>query len=150
MRFILVTTLVGSILFCSQAFSQSEGCNTINGLAVLPASAQLIDLGANRAYSAGETISVSATTPGTTTNLAIEQNGTVVATAPFPGTVSYRIPSSGSFTIRFITDPLAVVTFTSASCAVASVPATPAWSLAILPLALLALTFLRIRKKKLV
>ena len=148
-----VIALVVSVLFCSQALSLSEGCNTVNGLSVLPASAAVINFGASRVYAAGEVIRFSATTPGATTSLAVEQDGTVVATGGFPGTLSYRIPSSGSFTIKLITIPNASVTFTSASCvagSTAGVPATPAWSLVLLALALLLLTFFRFRQKKIV
>ncbi|WP_154647679.1 hypothetical protein [Luminiphilus syltensis] len=149
MNRIKVSALLFSMLFCSQTFAQSEGCNIINGIAVLPAFVDRIN-GAPRAYLAGETISATAAAPGSTTNLVIEENGVVVATAAFPGTVSYRVPTSGTFTIDIGTDPNAQVTFTNAVCTVpsVSVPTTPLWSLAFLALSLLILVYFGVRRNK--
>ncbi|MFK8043649.1 hypothetical protein [Congregibacter sp.] len=142
-----VVTLYVVLLFSAEVFAQSDGCSVKNGITTPASAANVLDI--PRSYLAGETISATAASPGSTSNLTITVDSGVVATAAFPGTVSYTVPTSGTFTIEIRTDPSSSVTFTSIACTVpsVSVPASPAWSLALVILAMFLLALVSLRAK---
>src|SRR5215207_2365890 len=55
-------------------------------------------------YAAGESITISAgppTSEGTPTSITLRVNGAIVATAPFPGTLTYVIPTAGPYSLQW-------------------------------------------------